>query len=141
MDRMAIERVAQAFRASLEDQQQRGVLPGQMERFPAGCCGVVSDLLGEYLNQTQGLALDYVWGQRGEASHAWLEGEGLVIDITGDQFPGRPAVFIGPKDAWYRSWEEELRHLAVHEATFTYADEIAVLQEILRASGLPEAGQ
>jgi hypothetical protein len=87
---------------------------------------VVSELLGDYLNTQHGLRAEYVCGEQDEASHAWLELDGVVIDITGDQFDGRPPVFIAARDNWYSSWEESSRHVATHEpSAWTYREERA----------------
>ena len=88
-------------------------------RFPKGCCGDASDLLGQYLLDndisTWYVCGDYVMEERDEyvfpiiQSHAWLalqdpckEKNATIIDITGDQFHDRAeygfydnAVFVG----------------------------------------------
>lgn len=110
-----------------------------MLSFPQACSGVVSELLGDYLNTQLGLMVEYVSGDRDGASHAWLELNGFVIDITGDQFDGRPSVFIAPKDEWYASWEESARHFAIHEPkAWTYHEERFVLRAVLFKAGLTE---
>ncbi|MNE82602.1 hypothetical protein D3C80_1793370 [compost metagenome] len=110
-----------------------------MRGFPRGCCGVVSELLGDYLNAHFGLAIEYVCGEQDGASHAWLEHDGIVIDITGDQFDGRPSVFLSAKDNWYLTWFESSRHVAVHDpCAWTYREERSVLREVLRASCLAD---
>lgn len=130
--------IVQAFRTALEAQKKRGGLPTHMRGFPRGCCGVVSELLGDYLNAHLRLSVEYVCGEQGGTSHAWLEHDGIVIDITGDQFEGRPPVFLGAKDNWYFSWGEASRHIATHEpSAWTYREERAVLREVLHAAGLP----
>lgn len=40
-------------------------------------------------------------------AHAWLVGEGLVIDITADQFgDGMPAVFVEADSDWHGRWQD-----------------------------------
>lgn len=136
---MDLEAVVRAFRRELELLQFSGSLPSHLQSFPSSCCGVVSELLGEFLNRTLGLQAEYVCGERSGGTHAWLELSGVVVDITGDQFEGRPPVFCAEKDAWYRSWEESSRELAAHhvEAWF-YHDEQAVLREVIKRAGLPD---
>ena len=57
--------------------------------FPKGSCGDASELLGQYLSDS-GLG---TWGYRSGMqldpvfSHAWVERDGLIVDITADQFP------------------------------------------------------
>lgn len=36
----------------------------------------------------------YVCGMKDGASHAWLEVDGLIVDITGDQFPDRLGIYV-----------------------------------------------
>lgn len=50
--------------------------------------------------------LNILSGELGRGTHAWLELDDIVIDITGDQFDGRPPVFFAPRDAWYCLWED-----------------------------------
>ncbi|MCF5226031.1 MULTISPECIES: hypothetical protein [Pseudomonas] len=136
---MNVFTVAHAFRASLEALKAQGKLPPHMLNFPQACCGVVSELLGDYLNTQLGLMVEYVGGDRDGASHAWLELNGVVIDITGDQFHGRPAVFIASRDEWYASWEESSRHFAIHEPkAWTYREERSVLRALLFKAGLTD---
>jgi hypothetical protein len=57
--------------------------------FPKGVCGAVCFLLGHYLRENGFPGAEYVNGIRrcdGE-SHAWIETGGIIVDITGDQFP------------------------------------------------------
>ncbi|PLV12574.1 hypothetical protein [Pseudomonas guariconensis] len=130
--------IAHAFRKGLEKLQAQGRLPTHLESFPRGCCGVACELLGDYLNTQLGLQVEYVCGERDGSSHAWLELDGLVIDITGDQFDGRPPVFLAARDDWYTSWEEESRHFASHlPSAWTYREERLVLLALLSEAGLP----
>ncbi|KGS12146.1 MULTISPECIES: hypothetical protein [Pseudomonas syringae group] len=132
--------VAHAFRAELEKQKTLDQLPCHLKSFPRGCCGVVSELLGDYLNAQLGLQVEYVCGEKDGGSHAWVELKGVVIDITSDQFEGRPPVYIAARDSWYTSWEEESRHLAVHHpSAWTYREEREVLRAVLRGAGLPNS--
>lgn len=74
-----------------------------------GCCGDSSNLLAAYLADQGFHNFDYVLGyfkRPNGPSHAWLEGEGLIIDITGDQFidrvqDGLPPVFVSRSAAWH----------------------------------------
>ena len=78
----------------------RSEFPGNssmaLSPFPKGCCGDTSQTLATYLYAEVGLVCDYVLG-----SHAWLEINGTVIDITADQFNDRgydsPQVHVGEK--------------------------------------------
>ena len=133
---MDLSNIAHAFREALDAQKGEGTLPSHMQQFPVCCCGVISELLGGYLNAV-GIQAEYVCG----ASHAWLEFESVVIDITGDQFEGRPTVFVGPKDAWYNSLGESSRHIAKRLTNgHHYEEESAVLREVLRKAQLQIPG-
>lgn len=65
-----------------------------LREFPSGSCGDASDLLGIYLQQSLGISAEYIAGWFNEGSHAWLEFEGLIIDITADQFHGCEPVIV-----------------------------------------------
>lgn len=58
--------------------------------FPRGACGDASELLGEYLRDCGLGDWMYISGIEsapdGNCTHAWLECDGIYIDITGDQF-------------------------------------------------------
>lgn len=82
--------------------------------FPNGCCGLASELLGHFLLE-HGIESDYVCGDYIQhdkdiyQSHAWLKLEdGIIIDITGDQFKNRDeffnydkSIYIGPMDDFH----------------------------------------
>jgi len=102
--------------------------PTHMRDFPRGCCGIISELLGDYINSLEIGEFQYVWSQRSGASHAWLEIDGLVVDITADQFTGRPRIYVDRPDAWYLSWVEQSRHKAVQ---LTYGDESQFMEKVL----------
>jgi hypothetical protein len=56
--------------------------------FPKGSCGEVCFLLGHFLRQNGFPGAEYVNGIRrfDGQSHAWIETDGIIVDITGDQF-------------------------------------------------------
>lgn len=114
-DDAAILHAAAEFRSALnaiEDRHWRAVY---IERFPCGACGHCSELLALYLLDRFGITADYVCrefysdaGER-ETSHAWLEWNGLIIDISGDQF-GWPAVIVTRDRSQYDRGIDEQRH-------------------------------
>lgn len=77
--------------------------------FPQACCGDTSNLLAAYLGDHGFCDFTYVMGYFKKPdghSHAWLEGHGLVIDITGDQFMGKVSdvpqpVFVSTNRTWH----------------------------------------
>ena len=65
--------------------------------FPLGACGHAAELLAYHLKRRFGIAAQLVCqdakgvgGWRG--GHAWLEWNGITIDITGDQFGWAPVI-------------------------------------------------
>jgi hypothetical protein len=57
-----------------------------MDRFPAGTCGDVSVLLGQYFADSSMGSWTYRSGMRDDHSHAWIQCGRLIADITADQF-------------------------------------------------------
>jgi hypothetical protein len=53
------------------------------------------------------LDVTYICGLKPEhQSHAWLEVEGIVIDITADQI-GLPPVIVSEDSQWHSEWQRE----------------------------------
>ncbi|MHA1637071.1 MAG: hypothetical protein ACTSUB_03555 [Candidatus Thorarchaeota archaeon] len=49
---------------------------------------------------------EYYFAPGKEQSHAWLEQDGLIIDITADQFDDVDvSIFISDDHEWYRQFE------------------------------------
>src|SRR5690349_7985620 len=104
------------FRKALE-KCPKNVLPIQFECFPAGACGDSSLLLAKYLENCGLGAFDYVCGElrkNGDfQSHAWLQKEDLIIDITADQFDDISEVVLITKDnSWHKKFKIENKHPA-----------------------------
>lgn len=87
--------------------------------FPRGACGHAAELLAYYLHQRFGITPDYisqttyendVGGWKG--GHAWLEWNGLTIDVSGDQF-GWPAVIVTREPIFHGRGEDEQRFPAL----------------------------
>lgn len=104
-----IEQQAKLFRVAIESCEPNH-LPVTLQDFPRGSCGDASLLLAKHL-QNQGIwPLTYVCGEmtideKGKFhSHAWLEIEDIIIDITADQFEGVTQQVIVTRD---RSWHEQ----------------------------------
>lgn len=134
-----VSQMVRTFRRGIDEVAGEGDLPWVLMDFPNGRCGVISTVLGHYLNVRYGLQIEQVWADRDGKLHSWLEIFGLAIDITGDQFEGRPPVFYGERDQWFTSWEEDrdLRGIAildVHQPT--YAAEFEAQDRIIQRSAL-----
>ncbi|MDY0190692.1 MAG: hypothetical protein RBR22_08165 [Desulfuromonas sp.] len=77
-------------------------LPVSFEHFPAGACGDTSLFLGAYLKELGCGDFCYMSGDLDECTHAWLEGAGLIIDITADQFNDFPQkVFVAEESKFH----------------------------------------
>ena len=92
-------KTASSFRRAIEDAVRCGEL-SEMMTFPRGCCGHASNLLQRYFWEKK-IFTWYVSGQYGYGwngiNHAWLETQdGIVVDITGDQFKGNVLEFCEP---------------------------------------------
>lgn len=78
-------------------------------RFPYGCCGDASNLLAKLLREND-IEFEYVWGMRGEQSHAWLECDDLIIDITADQFPDiKEKIIVTNDKSWHNNFKGQSR--------------------------------
>jgi len=80
---------------------------GHMEAFPRGACGDCSLIIGTYLLKNGFQNVEYVVGvDDGEQSHAWLECDGVIVDITADQFGAGIQPIIVTKD---KSWHSKFK--------------------------------
>lgn len=71
------------------------------------------------------------------ASHALLEVDDLTVDITGDQFSGRPDMYVDKPDAWYGEWKQDIKHLASHDSSACfYGQERQFLRRVLSTSSV-----
>ena len=89
-----------------------------LQGFPSGACGDASYLLAKYLEQNGCGQFEYVVGERRTNfhSHAWLEQNGIIVDITTDQFEGMNNPILVTTDClWHPQFEEEDRHIADFE--------------------------
>jgi hypothetical protein len=80
------------------------------QTFPKGACGGASEKLGQIVADTFNCQVQYVFARRRWGkfmSHAWITVNGLIVDITADQFKDGPPVFIGPIVAYEKEWEIE----------------------------------
>ncbi|MFD8077385.1 hypothetical protein ACFV3E_32595 [Streptomyces sp. NPDC059718] len=92
--------LALGFRQAIVDCPDPGLV--SLERFPYGSCGDASILLGQYLYENGQGVWTYVSAWENRASHAWIEKNGLRVDITADQFDGVDApVIIASGGGWH----------------------------------------
>ena len=110
-DREKIFKMAFELRAAIVRTPRGGTV---LDCFPCCSCGIATNLICEYLLQ-QGVKSRYHCGEcwygpeMKYQSHAWtiLE-DGMIVDITGDQFKERPEflkydipVYVGPTNDFY----------------------------------------
>lgn len=110
--------LAAAARAGLEGMTAQERQNG-FEGFPRGTCGPVTELMGRIVLERTGKRGAYVCGSGHPAfaanqSHAWLEVEGVIVDLTHDQFAGTDLqgwVFEG--STWHREFSREVLDLCL----------------------------
>jgi len=83
-------------------------LPISFSNFPRGSCSDTSEVLAALLKGSGFGRFNHVNGTRNDgATHAWLELNSLIVDITADQFDEiSTPVYIGPSNKWYESFED-----------------------------------
>ncbi|KEO84103.1 hypothetical protein EL26_06465 [Tumebacillus flagellatus] len=84
---MELVKLASRFRRMMQKCDPSGIpqIPA-LANFPRGTCGDSSDLLAKYLIDHGFANVSYVYGMNGRQSHAWIECDGWIVDITADQF-------------------------------------------------------
>lgn len=81
--------------------------------FPKGACGDTCLILGQVLHDEGFQGAEYICGNKYRSdgkpySHAWLRYEGMIIDITADQFPDVGAkVIVSSESEWHKQWDED----------------------------------
>ena len=111
-----INRLVKQFRDAIDVARDTGDFNNDFSfyKFPRGCCGDTSDLLGQFLLENF-IRTYYVFGMYKNQSHAWLLTENrIIIDITGDQFKNNmdflnydKSVYVGAEDDFYRLFKVE----------------------------------
>lgn len=111
-----------------------------LKNFPNGACGDAALLLAKYLEDNECGKFDYVLGYRKGKSHAWLQRDSVIVDITADQFQDQDKPVIVTEDhTWHSQFNIENRHMA----DFTSYDKSTVnillqtYKQILWAAQLP----
>jgi|WetSurMetagenome_2_1015567.scaffolds.fasta_scaffold873913_1 hypothetical protein len=136
MDLQNLTEIAIRFRSALESMliQERSVT---LQDFPRGSCGDATLLLGTYLIEEGFGPFDYMLGERsgpmgeGWTSHAWLEQDDLIIDITADQFPDGPGKVVICRDStWHAAFHGKRKNVADYRIYDSYT--VATLQAAYR---------
>lgn len=105
--------ISKIFRAAIESIRIEN-RPPEFKEFPAGACGDATLLLGTYFSDCGILGFEYVSGERGVKAentwhtHAWLQKENCIIDITADQFPEvTESVIVCENSSWHKTFTAE----------------------------------
>jgi hypothetical protein len=104
--RKAIIQVCQQFREVL-DRADKASLPVPFLDFPHGSCDPASQVLGRLLRERLRIEVSHVRAQESiheRGSHAWLEYQGLIIDVTADQFESKPSILVTKSRRWHRKF-------------------------------------
>jgi hypothetical protein len=111
-DDLRILDLAKRFRAAIEACDLK-TLPITFHEFPRGSCGDATLILAKYLKDNGQEGFVYVCGMRDGHSHAWLERDGLIVDITGDQFAdNEDPVCVSRRSAWHAQFEIDREDLS-----------------------------
>ncbi|MET8289908.1 hypothetical protein ABZV80_32485 [Streptomyces sp. NPDC005132] len=96
------------------DHDALGDVLGAFNNFPKGSCGKTTAMLCNHLEKEGLGAWRFVTGWQsqgvpgeGRTTHAWAALDGVVLDITGSQFPDRPEIWLGEPDDWFAQWDAE----------------------------------
>jgi hypothetical protein len=104
--------LAMGFRAAIEACELK-TLPITFHEFPRGSCGDATLILAKYLKDNGQEGFVYVCGVRDGHSHAWLQRDGLIVDITGDQFPdNEKRVCVVRGSVWHAQFEIDREDLS-----------------------------
>jgi len=103
--------------------------------FPKGWCTIATDVLGAYLQKSDPKGnYIYVTGMVGEQSHAWLEYNGYIIDITADQFKNmtnQPIIVEKSNQSlFHQNFEIEEMHPLYTQDIYKYQPESYLLSKI-----------
>ena len=118
MRKLDIKEMSLQFRKAIESAIENKESGDYFRLFPKGQCGNTCYLLAQYLIDNGISPVFYVWGfYSGDTfdsrmSHAWLEVDGQVIDITGDQFQNHKKslknnipVYVGKINSFYKLFD------------------------------------
>jgi hypothetical protein len=96
---------AQLFRSAIESCKNKLSIP--FKDFPSGSCGATTDILGVYLCEKGYGKFNYICASENKiyaSSHAWLEKDRLIVDITADQFEDQNnKVIVTAQSSWHEN--------------------------------------
>jgi len=117
--RSVLTALASAARRGLEGMSLQEACADGFEGFPSGTCGAVSELMGRIVLERTGRHGTYVCGTahptlKPQHSHAWLEVDGFIVDLTHDQFSTTNLVgWVFETSAWHSGFERETQALCL----------------------------
>lgn len=100
---------ASVYRNAFEEMREQYPDDFFLGNFPNRCCSLASEIMCDKLNEL-GWDATRVGGVRlnGEGSHSWVVCEGVVIDITINQFSeDLPSVYVGEGMTLHDEYENE----------------------------------
>lgn len=112
LNHIEIYKEASRFREAIEKCDKR-LLPITLKNFPKGSCGEATLLLAKYLSDKGYGEFNYILGMRDGKSHAWLEQNILIIDITATQFDDQnQEVIVTCISKWHKDFNGIYQHIA-----------------------------
>lgn len=119
-------RIVRQFRHAIKQSRVRQMDPCFL-RFPTGSCGDASELLARYLVEKGFLEVHVVNGERflrekeTYESHSWVEVDGVIVDITADQFGDMAeSVVVTTDRIWHSQFSVTWRHPGGYKWTDSY---------------------
>ena len=129
-----LENILIKSRDFFEDYSNSVPINSDFSEFPKGCCGDASNIIGCYLISQGFKNVRYIEGVRKAneqaPTHAWLEWDGWIIDITADQFIDGPSAVFMERDSEFH--ESFLRQDEWQPCTEDLQDEYLTFVEYMR---------
>lgn len=123
-----LTQLAKVFREAFDDADLSQAL-GFLPNFPSGCCSWASIFIGHYLKNECGLSPQRIHSARhiNGGQHEWLILNGIIIDITADQFDDAPSPVIVETDSeWHAQLQggekSDLRPVSDYDDEMIYMD-------------------
>ena len=108
LKRNDLVQIAKAFRKAFET-VGRDQKFGNFPDFPEGCCSWASLFIGNFLIEEYGLRPQKVYSALHHSGdkHEWVLLDGVIIDITADQFDDAPgSVIVELKSQWHATFKD-----------------------------------
>ena len=99
--------IATNFRKAFED-SDLSKAAGSLPHFPEGCCNWATWMIGHFLKFEMCQSVEEINAERasrsGTISHAWLSADGIIIDITSDEFEdSEERVIVSRNSDWHKT--------------------------------------